>query len=154
MVDWQLTIDCADPAPLVSFWAVALGYEVTPPPAGHGTWNDHYLSIGVPADELDPTNDGADRLHDPTGAGPRIWFQVVPEAKVDKNRIHVDLYPTRRDPSLSADERRRLVEARVAELEALGGSVWKRPPDHLGDGEAGHYSVIMRDPEGNEFCVA
>lgn len=153
MVDWQLTIDCADPEPLVRFWAAALNYEVTPPPEGFETWNDYYLSIGVPAEELDFTNDGADRLFDPNGEGPRIWFQVVPEPKQGKNRIHFDLFPTQRDRSLPLEERRRIVDARVAELAALGASVWRANLSEGGEG-AQHYGVTMKDPGGNEFCVA
>ena len=100
MVTWQLTIDCADPARMVRFWGPALGYEVAPPPEGHATWNEWYLAVGVPAAELDLAGDGSDRLQDPTGAGPRIWFQVVPEPKAVKNRLHLDLYPTGRDRTL------------------------------------------------------
>ena len=100
MVTWQLTIDCADPARMVRFWGPALGYEVAPPPEGHATWNEWYLAVGVPAAELDLAGDGSDRLQDPTGAGPRIWFQAVPEPKTVKNRLHLDLYPPGRDRTL------------------------------------------------------
>lgn len=34
----QLTIDCADPRRLVTFWAEALRYVPEPPPAGHASW--------------------------------------------------------------------------------------------------------------------
>jgi hypothetical protein len=147
MVTWTLTIDCADPARMVRFWGPALGYEVAPPPEGHASWNDWYLSVGVPADELDLDGDGSDRLHDPAGEGPRIWFQVVPERKSVKNRLHLDLYPTGRDRTLSPERRREIVEARVAELVDAGASVLRRTDDF------GH-AVLMADPEGNEFCVA
>ncbi|MFN8189453.1 MAG: VOC family protein [Nocardioidaceae bacterium] len=148
-MDWQITIDCADPAPLVRFWAAALDYVVTPPPEGFDTWNAYYLSVGVPEDELDLDSDGADRIMDPTGAGPAFWFQVVPEPKTDKNRLHLDLFPTRRDRSLPLDERRRIVDATVADLEALGATIWRRLDD-----DPSHYAVTLRDPGGNEFCVA
>lgn len=149
MVTWQLTIDCADPARMVAFWGPALGYEPTPPPEGHATWNDWYRSVGVPEDELDPDGDGTDRLQDPAGEGPRIWFQAVPEAKHGKNRLHLDLYPTGPDRrSLPRERRREIVEARVAELEEAGASVLRRNDDH------GGYAVTMSDPEGNEFCVS
>jgi hypothetical protein len=147
MVTWQLTIDCADPARMVRFWGPALGYDVTPPPDGHATWNDWYLSVGVPADVLDLDGDGSDRLHDPAGEGPRIWFQAVPEPKTGKNRLHLDLFPTGRDRSLPVERRREIVEARVAELVAAGAGVLRRSDEH------GH-AVLMADPEGNEFCVA
>ncbi|SRR6266705_2816792 len=63
--------------------------------------------------------------------GPNIWFTRVPEAKAAKNRIHFDL----RAPGTVADE--------VARLERLGATVLERQRDH----------AVMRDPEGNEFCV-
>ena len=147
MTDWQLTIDCIDPAPLVPFWAEVLGYVPRPSPDGFDTWNDWYLSVGVPADELDLTSDGCDRLEDPHGRGPKIWFQPVPEAKVVKNRLHLDVYVSG-GRSVPIEQRRRAVDARVAELVALGGSI-DRVDDH-----ADHYCTVMRDPAGNEFCVA
>ncbi len=152
MVTWQLTIDCDDPTRMVRFWAPALGYAVQPPPDGFATMNDYYRSIGVPDDELDVEGDGTDRIFDPTGGGPRIWFQPVPERKAVKNRFHFDLYPTGRDRSLPRDERIRLVEAKVEELLGLGATVAHRLTDHgLTDDR---YAVAMLDPEGNEFDVA
>jgi hypothetical protein len=149
MVTWQLTIDCADPERMVRFWGPALGYEVAPPPEGHATWNEWYLAVGVPADELDLTSDGSDRLQDPTEAGPRIWFQAVPEPKTLKNRLHLDVYPTGRDRTLSWDERTSIVDARVVELREAGATV----RDTRAEPENGFYFVGMLDPEGNEFCV-
>lgn len=83
----QLVIDCADPDLLTRFWAAALGYQVPPPPEGFQTWRAYWVHVGVPEDELD---DGDDALIDPDGAGPRIWFQKVPEGKVVKNRLHLE----------------------------------------------------------------
>jgi hypothetical protein len=104
----------------------------------------------VPADELDLAGDGSDRIHDPTGAGPPIWFQVVPEPKTGKNRLHLDVYPTGRDRALPWDRRTALVDARVGELLEAGATV----RDAHADPEHGFYAVVMLDPEGNEFCVA
>ena len=104
---WQLTIDCRDPGRLVTFWAPALGYVVQPAPAGFETWNQWYLSVGVPAEELnlDEESGGADRLIDPTGRGPRIWFQVVPGVDMTKNRLQRDLYAVERDRPYEARKR-------------------------------------------------
>ena len=124
-----------------------LGYEVQSAPDGFATWNDWYLSVGLPAEELDLTGDGADRLFDPSGRGPKIWFQPVPEAKQVKNRLHIDVYVTG-GRSTPIEERRRVVDARVAELLALGATI-----DHTDNGDD-HHHVTLRDPEGNEFCVA
>ncbi|KQY64900.1 hypothetical protein ASD30_07060 [Nocardioides sp. Root140] len=156
MVAWQLTIDANDPARLVKFWAPLLGYEVQPPPAGFDTWNDYYRSLGVPEHELDTDGDGSDRIFDPNGEGPTIWFQIVPEHKSGKNRLHLDLFPTGRDRSLPMEERVRLVDAKVAEVVAAGATVLRRNPADFPEGETleGFYAVTLGDPEGNEFCVA
>ena len=88
-VRFQLVIDCTDPDRLARFWAAALGYELEPPPAGIHTWDDYYRDPGVPEEDLGM---GADSISDPDGHGPRIWFQVVPETKAVKNRLHLDIH--------------------------------------------------------------
>ena len=153
MATWQLTIDCDNPTRMVQFWAPVLDYAVQPPPEGFATMNDYYRSLGVPDDELDLDGDGTDRIFDPTGTGPPIWFQPVPERKSVKNRLHIDVFPTGRDRTLTLDERRRIVEARVEELIGLGASVLRRFPDDFEGDDVANYGVTMLDPEGNEFCV-
>ena len=145
--EWQLTIDCADPERLVRFWAVALGYVPAPPPDGHATWREYYLSIGVPEDELGD-GDALDRLVDPSGRGPAIWFQQVPERKTLKNRLHIDV-KVGGGRSVPLTERRSRVDALIAELLAAGATVI-RVRDLP---EQGRYAVQMADPEGNEFDV-
>src|SRR5882757_2637527 len=83
-VRFQLVIDCADPDRLARFWAAALGYQLAPPPAGFATWNDYYRDLGVPEEDL---VGGADRISDPDGDGPSIWFNSVQGPKVVKNRL-------------------------------------------------------------------
>jgi Glyoxalase-like domain len=87
-VSYQLVIDCTSPEPLALFWAEALRYVIAPPPPSFDSWDDFYRSIGVPEDEL---GRGTDVIEDPKGEGPRIWFQIVPEKKSIKNRIHIDV---------------------------------------------------------------
>ena len=145
--EWQLTIDCADPERLVRFWAVALGYVPAPPPDGHATWREYYLSIGVPEDELGD-GDALDRLVDPSGRGPAIWFQQVPERKTLKNRLHIDI-KVGCGRSVPLTERRSRVDALIAELLAAGATVIRVRDLH----EQGRYAVQMADPEGNEFDV-
>lgn len=87
-VSYELVIDCSSPEPLAHFWAEALHHVIAPPPNGFGSWDDFFRSIGVPEDEL---GGGADRIEDPNGEGPSIWFQIVPEKKSIKNRIHIDV---------------------------------------------------------------
>ncbi len=136
---------------MVAFWGPALGYEPQPPPEGFATMNEWYLSIGVPEDELDLDGDGSDRLQDPKGEGPKIWFQSVPEGKSVKNRFHFDLYPSGgRDVPLAVRKER--VDAKVAELLAAGATL--RDPYPGADELPDRYTQGMFDPEGNEFCVA
>lgn len=144
-VSYQLTIDCTSPEPLAHFWAEALGYVIAHPPPGFDSWDDWYRSVGVPEDELGL---GADRIEDPNGEGPPIWFQVVPEKKSTKNRIHFDVRASggRRAPF---EARREQVETKAARLESLGAVRLRTIADEGVD----HYAVAMTDPEGNEFDV-
>ena len=89
---WQLTIDSIDPPRLARFWAPVLGYEIQPPPGGFESRNAWCVSVGVAHDELDLTRDWVDRIHDPKDGGPKIWFQLVPEHRAGKNRLHRDVY--------------------------------------------------------------
>jgi len=146
MVFWQLTFDANDPALLARFWAQALGYQPAPPADPETTWHQHYRArLGEEA-AFD------DRLFDPAGLRPPIWFQEVPEAKAGKNRLHLDLYPTGRDNALPLKRRIEIVEAKVAELAGLGASTERRTRHDDPDDPV--YYVVMRDPEGNEFCVS
>jgi len=154
VVEWQLTIDSNDPSRLVRFWAPVLGYEVQPPPDGFGSWKAWYVSVGVPEEEFGPDNDGTDRIFDPAGSGPKIWFQIVPERKSVRNRLHLEVYVSG-GRTVPLAERARRIEARVAELVEAGGSISRRyPADFEVVEDADHYFVVMGDPEGNEFCVA
>src|SRR4051794_18871396 len=144
----QLGIDCADPGQLVEFWATALDYVVEPPPDGHADWNSYWRSIGVPEDELNSDGDSADSIVDPEGRGPRIWFQIVPEAKQVKNRVHLDRMVA--DRSLPLADRRVTVDAEVERVVAAGATVVRRGTS--GEG-VDHYGVTLQDPEGNEFCI-
>lgn len=145
-VRFQLVIDCANPDRLARFWAAALGYELAPPPAGFATWNDFYRKLGIPEEEL---VDGADRISDPHDHGPDIWFHVVPETKIVKNRLHLDIDASggRADP---IETRKRRVDAEARRLVGLGATTVGAL---LEDGILDHYAVGMKDPEGNEFDI-
>ena len=113
MVFWQLTIDANDPALLARFWARTLGYQPVPPAEPETTWHAHYRGrLGEEA-AFD------DRLFDPAGLRPPIWFQKVPETKAGKNRLHLDLYPTGRDNAL-----RWTVGSRSSRRRSLSWSGW------------------------------
>jgi hypothetical protein len=144
-VRFQLVIDCADPDRLARFWAAALGYQLAPPPAGFATWNDYYRDLGIPDEDL---SDGADRISDPDGDGPNIWFNVVQDPKVVKNRLHLDIHASgaRTDP---IETRRQRVDAEANRLAGLGAVI----TGALAMEGLDHYAVGMKDPEGNEFDI-
>jgi hypothetical protein len=83
---------------------------------------------------------------DPDGAGPRIYFQRVPEPKTVKNRVHLDL-DAGGGASVPLEERRRRVDAEVERLRGIGATRLRAVE------ESGEYWVVMQDPEANEFCV-
>jgi hypothetical protein len=144
-VSYQLVIDCTAPDPLARFWAEALHYVIAAPPAGFDSRDDFLRSIGVPEDEL---GIGEDLIEDPNGEGPRIWFQIVPEKKSIKNRIHIDVNASGGRGS-SLEVRRERVEAEAARLVALGATRLAT----LSEEGLDHYAVAMKDPEGNEFDI-
>jgi hypothetical protein len=143
---WQLTVDAREPALLARFWATALGYEPAPPAEPDTPWHRHYR------ERLGDRAAFEDRLFDPAGLRPPLWFQQVPEEKAGKNRLHLDLYPTGRDNALSQSARVAIVDAKVRELVHLGAEALHRQRDDDVDDLV--YYVVMRDPEGNEFCIS
>ena len=139
----QVTFDCGDPAALAGFWAEVLGYELQGPPPGFDSWDAALEALGVPPDRR---ND-ASAILDPSGSGPRVFFQRVPEGKTAKNRVHLDV---RAAPGLSGEDRMTALEAEAARLGGLGATRLQRhePAPPMG---AGH--LVLADPEGNEFCL-
>jgi hypothetical protein len=89
----------------------------------------------------------ASALEDPDGAGPRLYFQRVPEDKVAKNRVHLDV---RAAPGLEGEARMAALEAECGRLLALGATRLRRhePEPPMSGG-----FIVMADPEGNEFCL-
>ena len=145
----QVVIDCHNPARLVEFWAKALDYEPEAPPEGFDTWNDYWRHLKVPEEELDTERDSCDSIVDPAGAGPRIWFQIVPEHKTIKNRVHLDVRVSGGLRDVPRPIRKERVDTKCAELVEAGASVVLV---HDVEGSE-HYAITMRDPEGNEFCL-
>jgi hypothetical protein len=116
----ELAIDCADPSGLARFWCSVLDYQVQ-----HE--DDEFVAIGS---ALIP--EGKNRLGP---VPPMLTFARVPEGKIVKNRVHLDVNPTDR----SQDEE-------IARLMGLGATV-------LYDNRPEFGWVTMADPEGNEFDV-
>ena len=136
--EFQVTFDCAEPERVARFWCEVLGYVVPPPPEGFATWSDFDRS-------LPPEYQGSRfACVDPSGVGPRLFFQRVPEDKVVKNRLHLDV---RVGTGLVGEERLGALEAECARLLPLGAVRVRLLYD-------GHDScIVMRDIEGNEFCL-
>ncbi len=106
----EVVIDCADPRSLARFWAAATGYAMQ-------SDDEAWASV---------LGEGERAI--------RIGFQKVPEGKVAKNRVHVDL---------GAGD----IEAEASRIEGLGARrLWisEDPEDPF---------IVLADPEGNEFCV-
>lgn len=122
----DIVVDCARPAKLARFWAAVLDdYRIAPYDDGEVT---RLRSLGIVDVEDDPTV-----LVEPaSGSGTRFWFQLVPEPKQVKNRVHVDL---------RTDD----FDAELARLTDLGA--------HAVDDQGNDDLVVLRDPEGNEFCL-
>jgi Glyoxalase-like domain len=120
----DIVVDCRHPAALARFWAATLdGYGVAPYDEAE---IERLRSIGITDLEDDPAV-----LVEAPGVSPRFFFQRVPEGKVVKNRVHVDL-------------RCEDVDAEVARLQELGA--------RLVDTRDGWR--VLTDPEGNEFCLS
>ncbi|MCX5341599.1 VOC family protein [Streptomyces atratus] len=146
-LDWKIVIDASDPHAQATFWAETLGYLVE----DNSTLIERLLDFGAVPEEATVLVHGRRAFRDlvavrhpddpyeaesGTGLGRRLLFQRVPEAKMVKNRLHLDVHagPERRD-------------AEVKRLEALGATVLHRVE------EPGGTWTVLADPEGNEFCV-
>lgn len=139
----QVVIDAHDPASLSAFWAAALadrGYAVPAPPGDFADWPAFLAAHGVPEQRWNDASAIEAQGH------PRIFFQRVEEPRAGKNRVHVDLLAGG-GPAVPLDEQRERVALEVARLEGLGAT---RVEDHA---DLGVHWCVMRDPEGNEFCV-
>jgi hypothetical protein len=141
-IAFQITFDAADPAALAGFWAEALGYVIQPPPTGFDSWDDWAKKMEIPEENW---ND-ARALVDPDEVGPRLFFQRVPERKRAKNRVHLDVNAGG-GHSVDYADRVDAVDRHVDTLLDLGATRVES------FSQRGEYWVVMRDPEGNEFCV-
>jgi hypothetical protein len=138
--EFQVTFDCAEPERVARFWCEALGYVVPPPPRGFDSWEEFDRS-------LPPEDQGsAYACVDPTGTGPRLFFQRVPEGKVVKNRVHLDV---RVGTGLVGEERVAALEAECARLLEHGATRVRL----LVADEHDESCLVMQDVEGNEFCL-
>jgi hypothetical protein len=116
--------DMSEEAPAIVGIA-ALAIDCTDPP-GLARWWRRLLGGSV---DVDPQ--GVATLHTPDGLA--IDFLRVPEPKTGKNRLHLDL-------------RSRDLATAIEQALALGAT-------RADDIYAGGRWQVLRDPEGNEFCL-
>ena len=138
----QVVFDAADPPKLAAFWGEAIGYVEEDPPDGFDSWEAWAVANDLPREDWDRY---ASRV-DPDGAGPRLFFQRVPEPKTAKNRVHLDLAVSGGRETPIEDRRRRVADA--VERAVAAGATRIKAYD-----EAGQHWVVLQDPEGNEFCL-
>lgn len=143
--EFQVTFDAADPGALAQFWAAALGYRLQPPPPGFDSWDAALDAWGVPESQR---NSRSAIIPVEGAQGPRVFFQQVPEAKVAKNRVHLDV---RAAPGLEGEARMASLEAEHDRLVGLGATRLRRVEP--GEDPGGTGFIVMADPEGNEFCL-
>jgi len=112
----NVTFDCHDPGAVAQFWSAVTGYAVEKVSApGNEYW------VASPPDD----------------AWPRLVFVKVPEPKVVKNRVHLDVLPAARDQDREVERLLGLGATIVDDRRELTPGGW----------------VVLADPEGNEFCV-
>ncbi len=134
----QVTFDAADPHRLARWWASLLDYQIVD---SHDLVS-RMLFEGVITEADTVSIDGrlflADAVaaKDPGASGPRLYFQRVPEPKTAKNRVHLDI-------PVEADQLDYMVDRLCNSGASLTG--YNTYP--------GHRAAVMRDPEGNEFCL-
>ena len=129
----NITFACDEPVRLAEFWAAALGYESIETPPEILAEVQNALERG----ELDPT--GWAMLVNPEGTGPRLLFQRRPKTATEHIPIHLDI---------AAEDR----HAEVKRLEALGATAVEERSQKIGPYE--EFWTVMKDPEGNGFCVS
>lgn len=124
----QICVDCRDAEALASFWAEALAYEVAKPPGHFTSWEEFSIAESASGERWC-------QVVDPDERGPSVLFHTVPEPKVTKNRLHLDVFVSTGS-----------IDQEIDRLLALGATQVRTDPD-------GGFTV-MTDPEGNEFYIA
>lgn len=112
----HITVDCRDPYRLAEFWSTVTGWPVS-----------DQDRPGDPEVAVEPADESV----------PELLFVAVPEAKMVKNRLHLDLVPLARTRDEEVDRLRAAGATLVADRRGARGRGW----------------VVLADPEGNEFCV-
>ena len=136
----NVTFHAADPVALSRFWSAVMGYpEFAGWPADEEAalraagFDDEDLTARAEAWDGDPAHQ-------------RFYFTRYRHERRQRNRMHVDVTPFD-DHRATREE----LEAERDRLVALGASVEKVLDEPWGPFE--EFAIMMRDPEGNEFCL-
>jgi hypothetical protein len=116
----ELVLDSHETRRLAEFWCAALDYRIVDE-------DDSVIEIGTKEITAEEVQRGP--------VAPTLVFVPVPDDKVVKNRVHIDLSPIDRTPEQEVE---RLIDLGARRVDIGQGDVrW----------------TVMADPEGNEFCV-
>lgn len=136
----NITLYAEDPAALARFWGAVMGY-----PEWSGWPDDEVQALresGMSEDEIADRAEAwdGDRTHQ------RFFFQRYRHERRQRNRMHIDI-----TPAAEGHATREELEIERDRLVALGATVEKTLTDSWGPFE--EFAIMMRDPEGNEFCL-
>lgn len=136
----NITLYAQDPAALARFWGAVMGY-----PEWAGWPDDEVAALresGMSDDEIADRAEAwdGDRTHQ------RFFFQRYRHERRQRNRMHIDITPSAEGHATRAE-----LEVERDRLVALGATVEKTLTGSWGPFE--EFAIMMRDPEGNEFCL-
>jgi predicted enzyme related to lactoylglutathione lyase len=136
----NVSIHAADPAALARFWSAVMGY---PEPTG---WPPEEVAALKAAGLTDEDVAARAEAWDGDPRHQRFYFTRYRHERRQRNRMHVDVTPFEDRRATRAE-----IEAEAVRLVALGATVEKVLEEPWGPFE--EFAIMMRDPEGNEFCL-
>lgn len=136
----NITFFAENPAELARFWCAVMGYPAW------SAWPDDEMAelraFGMSEHELEDRAEAWDQ----NPAHQRFYFTRYGREKRQRNRVHVDVTPFE-DRRATPDELR----VECDRLIALGATLEKVLDEPWGPYD--EFAIMMRDPEGNEFCL-
>ncbi|WP_431278657.1 VOC family protein [Leifsonia poae] len=136
----NITFHAEDPTALATFWAAVMGY---PAPTG---WPEEEVAELKAAGMTDEEIAERAEAWDQNPEHQRFYFTRYNHVRRQRNRMHIDISPSGERHASREElevERDRLVALGATEEKTLTGS-W---------GPFEEFAIMMRDPEGNEFCL-
>ena len=136
----NVTFHAENPTELARFWSAVMGY---PEPTG---WPPEEVAALREAGLSDEDIAARAEAWDQDPSHQRFYFTRYNHERRQRNRMHIDITPFE-DRHASREE----LEAERDRLVALGASEEKTLTGSWGPFE--EFAIMMRDPEGNEFCL-